>query len=272
MQRREFLIKSAAFLAGGILGLEPLSKALADPNPNFLLPIPQRKIGVPNSKAKLALIIDDFGESVSRAAYFLELGIPLTFAVLPRLPKSEELALKIHAAGHEILLHQPMEPYGVGIDPGPGALYVGDNPDKIAQVVAQNIAEIPFASGVNNHMGSRFTERRQEMSNALAVLKERGLFFIDSLTSGQSQGYKTARNLHIPSAYRHIFLDNSLEESAILTQLQQLKRRALRRGQAIGIGHHFPETARAIKKFLKELQDTDIALVYSSDLLFEKVF
>ncbi|RPI78591.1 MAG: divergent polysaccharide deacetylase family protein [Desulfobacteraceae bacterium] len=269
MQRREFLIKSAAFLAGGILGLEPLSKALADPNSSFLLPIPKRKTESSNHKVQIALIIDDFGESLPAAARFLELEAPLTYAVLPLLAKSEEIAYQIHEAGHEILLHQPMEPHGANIDPGPGAVYVGDDAQKISQVVAANIAKIPFATGVNNHMGSRFTEYPREMTSALAVVKERGLFFIDSLTSGHSQAYKTARNLHIPWAYRHIFLDNSPEEAAILSQLRQLKRRALQRGQAIGIGHHFPETARAIKKFLKELQDTDIALVYSSDLLFE---
>jgi hypothetical protein len=272
MQRREFLVKGAALLAGSILGLEPLSKALAlnnAQNPDLFFPIPQRKTNPSSGKPKVALIIDDFGESVSRASHFLELGVPITYAVLPRLPKSVETAYKIHEAGHEILLHQPMEPQDSGVDPGPGALYVGDDPRKIAKIVSENIAEIPFISGMNNHMGSRFTEHQSEMYNTLTVAKQRGLFFVDSLTSSHSQGFRTARNLHIPWAYRHIFLDNSLEEPAILAQLQQLKSRAVRRGQAIGIGHPFPETARAIKHFIKELQDANITLVYSSDLVNE---
>jgi polysaccharide deacetylase 2 family uncharacterized protein YibQ len=101
-------------------------------------------------------------------------------------------------------------------------------------------------------MGSRFTRHSDEVLETLQVVKEKGLFFVDSLTTGRSKAYETARNLNMPAASRNVFLDNVLEESAVVRQLSLLKRLALNQGHSVGIGHPFPETARAIRSFLKE--------------------
>ena len=71
----------------------------------------------------------------------------------------------------------------------------------------------------------------------------------------------------MPTARRNIFLDNSREQCAIVSQLNRLQMIALKYGHAIGIGHPFPETARAIDHFLKDLENTPISLVHISDLV-----
>jgi polysaccharide deacetylase 2 family uncharacterized protein YibQ len=58
-----------------------------------------------------------------------------------------------------------------------------------------------------------------------------------------------------------------VEEGAILRQLHQLKEIALRQGYAVGIGHPFMETARAIRDFLKGIKDAALEWVYMSDVL-----
>ncbi|MBU2498102.1 MAG: divergent polysaccharide deacetylase family protein [Proteobacteria bacterium] len=257
MDRRDFLRKSAAFLLGSFFGFHGLSRAFAFDN----------HLPHSNQLPRIAMIIDDIGLTLSAARQFLQFGVPITFAILPRLAKSEEAALEIHAQGHQIMLHQPMEPLNGDLDPGPGALYVGDEVSRIVSVLAENIAQVPFAEGVNNHMGSRFTASGKEVHEALCVVKEKGLFFVDSLTSNRSKAYKTARELHMPAAYRNIFLDNHLESEYILRQLRRLKNIALNYGHAIGIGHPFPETARAIGLFLKDMEDSGISLVHASDLV-----
>jgi polysaccharide deacetylase 2 family uncharacterized protein YibQ len=120
---------------------------------------------------------------------------------------------------------------------------------------------------MNNHMGSRFTAAPREMLETLQVVKDRGLFFVDSLTTGDSKGYKTAKTLHLPATSRDVFLDNRVEEGSILRQLQQLKGIALRHGYAVGIGHPFIETSRAIGRFLKGIKETEVELVHISDLI-----
>ncbi len=253
MDRRDFLLKSAAVLSGSVLGLSSFSRALAADEPI--------------NQSKIAIIIDDIGPSRSRLRQFLDIGAPITFAILPRFAKSSALAEEIHALGHEIMLHQPMEPFNPSLDPGPGAVYVGDDPDKIISIIGENISDIPFVTGINNHMGSRFTSCQKEMEDALIAIKMKGLFFVDSLTSNLSMAYKTAKKLHVATAYRNIFLDNNPVEPAILSQLNELKKLAMRSGYAIGIGHPYPETARAIQSFLRDLKKSDISMVYISRLI-----
>ena len=251
--RRSFIYKSAVIFTGTILGFKCFSKAWAC---DFSQKNPQ-----------IAIIIDDIGFSRSRLEKFLEIGAPLTFSILPKLPRSGIFAGNIHDLGYEVMLHQPMEPVDPNLDPGPGAIYVKDSPGKIVNVIEQNIAETPFVTGINNHMGSRFTASGREMKEALTVIKDSGLFFVDSLTTNRSKAYGTAKKLDMLTVRRNIFLDNIQNVPSIQAQLEKLKRLALNSGHAIGIGHPFPETASAINQFYQNIKNTDLSMVPVSRLL-----
>ena len=257
IDRRGFLFKGFSFLFGSLFGLSSFSKALAfEGNRNRLF-----------LKPCIAIIIDDIGVSFSRARQFLELGAPITFSILPRISHSYDLALEIRNKGHEIMLHQPMEPLNPRLNPGPGALYVGYNAQRIVGIMEENFSSVPFAVGVNNHMGSRLTERRREVNDVLSVVKKKSLFFIDSLTSKRSVAHEIAKRLHMVTDFRNVFLDNHHNESAILFQLNRLQNHALKYGHAIGIGHPYPQTAKAIGKFLPSLEYAGISLVHISSVV-----
>ena len=253
MDRRMFLSKTSLFLTGSFLGLTCFSKAFASDKTT--------------KNSKLALIIDDIGFSRTRLNRFLEIGAPITFSILPRLAKSLVSAEEIHSLGHEIMLHQPMEPADPLLDPGPGAVFVGDKTDKILSVIEENISDIPFITGINNHMGSKFTACKKEIEEALMAVKANDLFFVDSLTTNRSIAYDTALELKIATACRNIFLDNIPEEKVILAQLNRLKTLAMRTGHAIGIGHPYPETAAAINSFYRSLGDSEVSMVHISNLI-----
>ena len=221
----------------------------------------------PKPKPRIALIIDDIGFSRSSARAFLGIGVPMTFAVLPRLRFSKSLAWEIHEQGRQVMLHQPMEPFNAALDPGPGAVFVKDEPEKIVSTVRENLEEVPFAVGANNHMGSRFTASFEKMSQVLPVIREKGLFFVDSLTSGRSTALRTAQSLHMPTASRNVFLDNRRDVQAIFERLDQLRRHALTHGHAIGIGHPHAETSRAVKAFVSSLDADAVELVHVSSLM-----
>ncbi|MBI4763397.1 MAG: divergent polysaccharide deacetylase family protein [Deltaproteobacteria bacterium] len=238
MKRRTFLLNSASLLFNGLLEVNGLSKAFGFSD------------GEPKPLPRIAIIIDDIGFSRSLAKRFLDLRVPITFAILPKLERSSDLAEEIHALGHEIILHQPMEAHDSKLNPGPGALFVGYGAERIAKVVRENIAGVPYALGVNNHMGSRLTECREEINQVLNVIEYNSLFFVDSITSSRSIAYQEASRRGIPSAFRNIFLDNFRSDAYIINQLRILEKEAFKYGRAVGIGHPFPETARAISRFL----------------------
>jgi len=264
MNRRDFLCKSAYMLAGSLLGVNGFSTALACAGGGESSHLRLRVV----SRPQIALIIDDIGYSIPRARKFLSLNIPITFSILPRVPYSRELAREIADRGHDVMLHQPMQPYDSTLDPGPGALYEGDDPSRISGIIEENISGVPGAIGVNNHMGSRFTECQREIHEALQVIKKNDLFFVDSRTSGRSKAFRTARDLHLTADRRNVFLDTVRSESTILYRLNQLKRCAWRDGHAIGIGHPFPETARAIEHFLRTPGISDISFVHISEVMY----
>ena len=255
--RRKFLYQSVMIMAGSLLGTAKVSKALTIERANF------SRHTVP----RIALIIDDIGHSWSMAMRFIELNRPITYSILPQLDYSRDLAVEMHTLGFDTMLHQPMEPYSSYCDPGPGALFVGLNAQVIENIIESNIKSVPFAGGVNNHMGSRFTASYKETMATLKVIKSKDLFFVDSVTSNHSVAFATAKRYHIPTAHRNVFVDNRRDASAILSQLYKLAKHAVRCGHAIGIGHPYPETARAIATFTKELDRLNISLVSVSEIL-----
>lgn len=216
----------------------------------------------------LAIIVDDIGYADSQLQDLLHLHLPLTLAVLPALPRSAALAQKGWQQGHEILLHLPMEPREYPrIDPGPQALLTRLSPSQISQRLTRHLQEIPWAQGVNNHMGSAFTAQAPLMRLTLQRIQQQGLFFVDSLTSAQSVGAATAMQLHMPYAQRDIFLDNQRQVEAIYQQLQKLVRLARRQGQAIGTCHPYPSTIEALRRFQQELPNSGVTMVPVSSLV-----
>jgi polysaccharide deacetylase 2 family uncharacterized protein YibQ len=254
--RRLFLVKGLTYLSGALFGLNLFSNAAAGERRIFPIPKPRRQ-GSPLSipAPRIAFIIDDFGSSISRAEAFLNLKMPMTFSILPQLQYSNLLAEEIHGHGHEVMLHQPMEPYGQNIDPGPGALYISYRYKEIEEIVEENLSQIPQATGVNNHMGSKFTSCSGKVAEALRIIKHKDLFFVDSLTSSHSKAYKMAKRLNMRTAPRNVFLDTPSDIGSVRRKLRYLKQYALKHGVAIGIGHPYLSTLTALQDFKHQLNE-----------------
>jgi len=261
MSRRSFLQRSMALTALALAGQGPLWPSLSRARQPDSMDI----AGPENPQ--IAIIIDDVGYSSSAVRPFFELGIPITFSILPRLRCSVRLAEKAHALGHEVMLHQPMEPHSRSIDPGPGALLLSHQADDLTSIIDANIVSIPFAVGVNNHMGSLFTESKKSTLETLGIFKERNFFFVDSYTSRHSIAFETARELNMTAACRNEFLDIRSERDCVLQQLMKLKKHALRFGKAIGIGHPKPGTVSALRDFGCELKGGALQLTYVSTIM-----
>ncbi|MBN2056814.1 divergent polysaccharide deacetylase family protein, partial [bacterium] len=217
---------------------------------------------VKSSAARLALIIDDCGYDADLARKFAALDFPLTMAVLPRLDHSGTAARLAHAGGKTVILHLPMEPQRYPeVDPGPGALLVDMSCDSIAENLAGDLATVPFADGVNNHMGSRLTCQEASMREVMKHLKDRHLFFVDSRTIAASIAYKIARDMGVPTVKRDVFLDNDADPAAIRAMLDKAVGLARRNGSAVAIGHARESTYQVLKADCPELIAKGIELV-----------
>jgi len=204
----------------------------------------QERVSLP----RIAIIIDDMGYHGSIGRELLSLDLNLTFSFLPDAPFTRKQEEEAWSKGRTILLHLPMQAKSKRWDPGPGALYTDYTSQRIRSVILADLKSVPHAVGCNNHMGSGFTENRKGMRAVLAVLKEQKLFFVDSYTTARSTGLDEANRLDVPSARRHVFLDNVQDVDKICQQLRALLVLAEEKGQAIGIAHPHPATLEGLQK------------------------
>ena len=230
---------------------------------HFMPPLPEFPDG-----PLMTIIMDDLGRSALTAKMLVSFPEPITFAILPGEPHALQVAEIAHAADHEVMLHVPMEPQGYpAVNPGDDALFVAQSDAEIRRRFDLLLARIPYVTGTNNHMGSRFTEDARALSPVMESLREKGLFFIDSRTSGQSRVTEVARHFGVPTMDRDVFLDNVAEVGAIVREIKRLENKARRQGTAIGICHPYPETLEALRRELPEMRSRGITVVPVSVLL-----
>lgn len=218
-------------------------------------------------RAQVAIVLDDMGLSQFRSDRAIALPRPITLAILPYGNHLDGLVARARTAGHEILVHLPMEPQAADADPGPNALLTGLPIAELDRRIAANLARLDGYVGINNHMGSRFTASAREMRRVMRALQARDLLFLDSLTTGKSTGHSLAREFGIPSVVRDIFLDNDRDPAKIRKQLERTVARARKNGHAIAIGHPYPETLDALESWLPGLAKRGLVLVPISALV-----
>jgi hypothetical protein len=223
---------------------------------------PPRK--VERHRGDIVLIIDDVGFDHQPMAAAMRIDPNVNFAVLPNSQRAAETAAKLHAYGFEVLCHLPMEPEGFPrISPGSGAVLTSMPNDEIVRTTTANVQEIPYARGVNNHMGSRATADRRVMTNVLGALP-RGMYFIDSRTTGSSVAAAVAREMNVRTASRNVFLDDVQTRQAIRNQLRALTRAAEEHGTAVGIGHMYPTTVEVLSEAAPRLRSEGFRFVRAS--------
>lgn len=187
-------------------------------------------------RGRLIFVIDDAGHNLHQLEPFLRFPGPITIAVLPGLPYSGEAARLVRRAGKELILHQPMEAMN-GLDPGPKAIYRSMAEDEIRSTVRENLRELGGAVGMNNHMGSAATQDPRLMGIVLDEARRAGIFFLDSVTIGDTVVRTVASLMDFTAWERNVFLDNSPDRESILRQIDEGLRIADKRGYAVMIGH-----------------------------------
>lgn len=223
---------------------------------------------VRGTSGRLAIIIDDMGSSLSEARSLVAIKVPLTFSIIPGLRADKDVAA--YAANNKIetMIHIPMQPKGWPARRlEANGLLVSMDSNELQERVSGFLQRFPGAVGVNNHMGSEFTEREDKMVVVLQVLAKNDLFFIDSVTSPESVGLRIAQRLGLRSAKRNVFLDNEQERSYILGQLNQAVRIARKTGSAIAICHPHPATIATLAAALPGLAGQGVHLVQASELV-----
>ena len=208
------------------------------------------------AKAFLSIIIDDLGQSTERDSRTLALPGPVTMAIMPDTPHATEFARQAHKAGRTVILHMPMDPAT-----GAYAWHPGTPLPELALRLDAALAKVPYAAGINNHMGSRMTAQREPMAWLMGELQRRHLFFIDSRTSAATVAAAEAQRISLAHVSRDVFLDDVRTSEAITAQLELGIALARRQGSAVLIGHPYPQTLQVLEAQIPRLKSQGIELI-----------
>lgn len=221
---------------------------------------------IPAGRPIVAVVIDDMGLDRKRSARTVRLPGPLTLSWLPYAEDLPAQTAAARAAGHELMVHLPMEP-SVPANPGPDPLLTGLDAAENLRRLDRALDRFPGFVGVNNHMGSRFTADAAALRPILAEIKRRGYFWLDSRTAPKSQGMATAADLGMPWAGRDVFLDHVMSAGEVAKSLARLEAVAKQTGAAVAIGHPHDVTIDALTRWLPELPSRGLTLVPMSALV-----
>jgi polysaccharide deacetylase 2 family uncharacterized protein YibQ len=214
-----------------------------------------------DGRAMVAVVLDDLGLDRKRTERAVALPGPLTLSFMTyaeELPRQTGLA---HGAGHELLLHVPMEPLDAHIDSGPNSLRADLGGDEVLRRLRWGLDRFSGYVGINNHMGSKFTSDAAAMTPVIEELRARGLLFLDSRTAATTVGEMLARRQGVPAVSRSVFLDDETSAPAIGARLADLEQMARRKGAAIAIGHAHDATLAALAAWLPTLAARQLVLV-----------
>lgn len=216
--------------------------------------------------AKLVILFDDMGNSLGLNNAALNLPGPVSFAFLPFAHYSKRLAAKAQQLNKDILLHAPMETIH-NIPLGKGGVTATMSETEFKQVLHRNIDQIPHLIGVNNHMGSKLTALNMQMRWTMEVVKERGLFFLDSKTTGKSVAGRQAKKAGMLGLRRDVFLDHQLSINAMRKQYDKALAIAKKHGYCIVIAHPHSMTINFLQKKLRSLDKQNVELISISSLI-----
>lgn len=226
------------------------------------------KESLPNGNGNLAILIDDAGGSLELAKAFASLDMKISFAVLPYLAKSREVNEYLTSKGHTVILHLPMEGSDTAVnDNTKGLLKTELSKEEMSEIFKNALDNVGSVRGFNNHMGSVFTSSKEAMGTVLSYGKERNLFYVDSRTIASSQGYKTAKEMNIPTAQCVHFLDNSKNVVDIEKELLRAARISQNKKNALVIGHFHKNMVEALANTKETLANSGINLIFVDEIL-----
>gem|GEM_PF-3557212 len=222
---------------------------------------------VPEGMSMVAIVIDDLGVHVRNAARTIALPGPLTLSFMSYARNLRAQTETARAAGHELILHLPMEPQNRADDPGPNVLLTQLSVEENLRRLRWALSRFDGFIGVNNHMGSRFTQDAEGMALVMNELRARGLMFLDSRTVRGSVSGVQARRYGVPFIGRDVFLDNVPVAADVSRRLEELEAMARTHGRAVGLAHPHRGTLEALEAWLPTLATRGIALVPISAFL-----
>ena len=213
------------------------------------------------NRPRVAVVIDGLGVDHAATARAIALPPAVTLSFVAYASDLSDQTASARQAGHELLLHVPMEPISAAAAIGSYGLGRNMPRDELVRRLRWDLARFDSYVGVDNHMGTEFAQDTPAMRVVMDELKRRGLLYLDARAVPTEPVAVAARDFGVPYAARDIFLDGEEAAIAVDARLAQLVNLARERGSAIAIGHAHDVTLAALQRWLPTLSRQGVVLV-----------
>jgi polysaccharide deacetylase 2 family uncharacterized protein YibQ len=204
----------------------------------------------------IAVVIGGLGlnRAVTEAAIDdLPPEIALSFA--PYADDLQDWIDRARAAGHEVLIEAPMEPYDYpNNDPGPHTLLADGPPAENARRLMWVMSRATGYFGVTNYLGARFSASGGAMEDMMATLESRGVAFLHDGAGRRSTIEAAGEAAGAQFAIADRVLDEDPSPRAIDDRLLALEALALQEGASIGSGFAYPATVDQVRDWAVTLR------------------
>ncbi len=212
---------------------------------------------------KIAIVLGGMGLNQDLTAKAIK-ALPgdVSFAFAPYGENLQAQVNKARAAGHEIMLQLPMEPFGYpATNPGPKTLVIAAGEAANIDALLWHLSRFAGYIGASAYMGGNFLADPAALRPVLAELKKRGLYFMEDSPPQKSAASDVGRIVGLSVLAPQIVIDANGDAKTIAKALAQLEEEARQSGIAIGTGTGLEVTIEEVQEWAKSLNDRGILLI-----------
>ena len=204
----------------------------------------------------IAVVIGGLGLNAAATREAIDTLPPeVTLAFVPYSDNLQGWIDQARAAGHEVILELPMEPYDYpSNDPGPHTLLASADPDENRRRLEWLMSRATGYFAVMNYLGARFTAQADALAPVLGMIAETGVAFLYDGESARSDLDQLAIDSGLAAATADRILDVQPRADAIDDQLLHLEALAIQNGDAAGAGFGYPITVRQVSAWSDTLE------------------
>jgi polysaccharide deacetylase 2 family uncharacterized protein YibQ len=222
-------------------------------------------------KPRIAVIVGGLGFNAAATEQAIsDLPPQVTLSFVPYAQNLQSWIDKARAAGHEVMIELPMEPFDMDEDTGPQTLLAGLD-------AKSNVSRLEFLLGravgyfaIMNYQGAKFSTSTTATPPVIKALKDRGLGMVGNGLALRSALGAEAVKQDLPFSSADRVLDIRRDASAIDDQLLNLEALALQNGSALGAGFAYPVTIEQIKFWAESLGDRGYQLAPASAVIDQR--